>query len=391
MYGELKKAIELFKNEKNEFENVSYEYFMPNLLNIGFNVTDPDIYIMSEKAIKTLAELNADSKNLKNVDVFLRMLINQEAVKSSSMEGTRTTFSEILMPEDINANIIQKQDREEVINYVKATFEMKQLLNSLPICERFICMLHSVLLDSVRGADKNPGEIRNVQNWIGGNTIRSAKFIPPHWRELPNLLNDLCAFWHNEDLKLPQLVKIALFHYQFETIHPFKDGNGRIGRLLILAQLLDAGILAQPWFNVSYIFERNKENYTDALKTANMTGDVQSWIKFFLDSINSAAQNTYNLYHEFNKLQNECSDIVISLGAKANNAQSLLNELYQTPYMTLSEISKKLDITRQTAKFLANDLIKLGIVQPCMLKARTEKISRTQQGVYFQKYINLFE
>ena len=265
MYGEIKKAQELFRNEKNEYERISYEYFFPHLLNSGFKIMNPDIYLLSENAIKTIAELNADSKNLKNIDVFLRMIVKQEAVKSSSIEGTRTTFSEILLPEQIIKDVEKTKDREEVLNYVKATFEMSDLLEKLPISERFMCNLHKTLLNSVRGADKKPGCIRKVQNWIGGNSIKSAKFIPPHWSELPLLLDDLYKFWHNDSLKLPILVKMALFHYQFETIHPFEDGNGRIGRLLILAQLLDAKQLIKPWFNVSYIFERNKDNYTKSI------------------------------------------------------------------------------------------------------------------------------
>ena len=391
MYGTAKKITELFKNEKSEYENITYEYLYPNLLNDGFKITNPDVYLLSEDAIKTIAELNADSKNLKNIDVFLRMIVKQEAVKSSSIEGTRTTFSEILLPEEDTKDIEKIKDREEVNNYIKATFEMKELLEKLPISERFMCTLHETLLDSVRGADKRPGCIRKVQNWIGGNTIKSAKFIPPHWKELTVLLTDLYNFWHNDDLKLPILVKMALFHYQFETIHPFEDGNGRIGRLLILAQLLESNQLIKPWFNVSYIFERNKDNYTNALKNANSTGDLESWIVFFIDSLNSAAQNTYKIYHRFNELQKECSNLIIKLGAKVNNAQKLLDELYNNPAMTISEIADKLQITNPTAKSLSADLIKLDIVKPCFLKIKSGKLKRKNQAIYFEKYINLFE
>lgn len=391
MYGENKKAKELFKNEKNEYENISYEYFLPNYLNEGFKITNPDIYIVLEDAIKSIAELNADSKNLKNIDVFLRMLVKQEAVKSSSIEGTRTTFSEILLPEEDTKDVEKIKDREEVINYIKATFEMNELLKDLPISERFMCTLHKTLLNSVRGSDRKPGCIRKVQNWIGGNTIKSAKFIPPHWKELPSLLDDLYKFWHNEDLKLPILVKMALFHYQFETIHPFEDGNGRIGRLLILAQLLESNQLMKPWFNVSYIFERNKDNYTNALKNANSTGDIESWVLFFIDSLNSAAQNTYKIYHEFNNLQNECNEKIIKLGAKVQNAQKLLEELYNNPILAISEIAKILDITMPTAKSLAEDLINLKIVNPCVKTLKSEKLNRKHTAICFNKYISLFE
>lgn len=391
MYGEIKKAQELFRNEKNEYERISYEYFFPHLLNSGFKIMNPDIYLLSENAIKTIAELNADSKNLKNIDVFLRMIVKQEAVKSSSIEGTRTTFSEILLPEQIIKDVEKTKDREEVLNYVKATFEMSDLLEKLPISERFMCNLHKTLLNSVRGADKKPGCIRKVQNWIGGNSIKSAKFIPPHWSELPLLLDDLYKFWHNDSLKLPILVKMALFHYQFETIHPFEDGNGRIGRLLILAQLLDAKQLIKPWFNVSYIFERNKDNYTNALKNANTTGDIESWVLFFIDSLNSAAQNTYKIYHDFNELQKECNDQIIKLGAKAQNAQKLLDELYNTPILAISEIAKKLNITMPTAKSLAQDLINLRMVEACSIKLKAEKLNRKHSAICFTKYISLFE
>ena len=295
------------------------------------------------------------------------------------------------MPEQNFKDIEKTKDREEVLNYVKATFEMNELLEKLPISERFMCDLHKTLLDSVRGSDKKPGCVRKVQNWIGGNTIRSAKFIPPHWNELPLLLTDLYKFWHNESLKLPTLVKMALFHYQFETIHPFEDGNGRIGRLLILAQLLDSRQLMQPWFNVSYIFERNKDNYTNALKNANNTGDIESWILFFIDSLNCAAQNTYKIYHNFNELQNECSKKIIQLGAKVQNAQRLLEELYSTPILTINEIAKKLGITIPTAKSLAQDLIKLKIVDSCSVMMKSEKLNRKNSAICFTKYIALFE
>jgi Fic family protein len=391
MNGEMKKAVELFQNEKNEYENINYSYFSPNLLNNGFQISNPDIYLASEKTIKTIAELNADSKNLRNIEVFLNMIVRQEAVKSSSIEGTRTTFTDLFLPKDEIEDTRSKEDLKEVVNYIYATLEIGDLLNKLPISERFMCKLHEILLKNVRGADKKPGCVRRVQNWIGGESIRSAKFVPPHWQELPKLLDDLYKFWHNENIKLPTLVKMALFHYQFETIHPFEDGNGRIGRLLILAQLLETKQLSQPWFNVSYIFERNKDNYLSALKSANVNGDIENWILFFLDSLNSAAQNTYKIYHEFNELQKHCSERIISLGAKAQNAQLLLEELYKQPVLNITEIAKLLDITRTTAKRLADNLIFLDIVKPCERKSYGKKINRKQQGIYFEKYINLFE
>ena len=184
---------------------------------------------------------------------------------------------------------------------------------------------------------------------------------------------------------------MALFHYQFETIHPFEDGNGRIGRLLILAQLLDSKQLMEPWFNVSYIFERNKDNYTNALKNANNTGDIESWILFFIDSLNSAAQNTYKIYHEFNELQKECDEKIIQLGAKVQNAQKLLDALYDNPILAISTIAKKLNITMPTAKSLAQDFIKLKIVDAYSVNMKSEKLKRKHSAIRFTKYISLFE
>ena len=182
-----------------------------------------------------------------------------------------------------------------------------------------------------------------------------------------------------------------MFHYQFETIHPFEDGNGRIGRLLILAQLLESKQLIKPWFNVSYIFERNKDNYTNALKNANSTGDIESWVLFFIDSLNSAAQNTYKIYHEFNNLQKECDEQIIKLGAKVQNAQKLLEELYSNPILAISDIAKKLDITTPTAKNLAQDLMNLNIVDSCVVTLKSEKLNRKHSAICFTKYISLFE
>ncbi len=316
------------------------------------------------------------------------MIIKHEAVKSSAMEGTRTTFSEILLPEEKTLNTVQKEDREEVDNYIVATLQIKSLLEELPISERLICRLHTTLLESVRGHSKKPGEIRRSQNWIGGASIQTARFVPPHPNELNNLMKDLCEFWGNDALKIPVLIKIALTHYQFETIHPFHDGNGRVGRMLILAQLLDAELLDQPWLNVSNIFERQKEQYVASLRSANRSGTLEEWILFFLEAIISATKHTYEVYQAFNTLQLECSDCIIALGAKAPNAQRVLEQLYEVPYATTKMVSEHLGVTPNTAKSLLQDLIKLDIVVPHKLNIKGE---RKQDGVFFKRYVAIFD
>ncbi|MFN7310809.1 MAG: Fic family protein [Vampirovibrionales bacterium] len=387
MYGTLKPASELFINLNHESESIAYQYFLPTYLNQGFQITNPDIYLMLEKAWQSITQLNAHSQNVRNSYLFLNMIIKHEAVMSSAMEGTRTTFTEALLPEDSTLNTTQKEDRKEVYNYIKASHQIKSLLEELPISERLICHLHTTLLDSVRGYNKKPGEIRRSQNWIGGASIQTARFVPPHPNELNDLMKDLCEFWSNNALKIPVLIKIALTHYQFETIHPFLDGNGRVGRMLILAQLLDAKVLDQPWLNVSNIFEKQKEHYVASLRSANLTGSLEEWILFFLESIISATKNTYDIYQAFNTLQLECQEAIIGLGAKATNAQRVLEQLYKVPYATTKMVSEHLQVTPHTAKSLLQDLIKLEIVVPHKLHIEGE---RKQDGVFFKRYADIF-
>jgi Fic family protein len=388
MYGQLLPAKELFKNIDNTYQNFEYSYFLPNTLNEGYALENRQLYVISEKVIQLVTQLNVDSKRLKHLERFINRIVQYEAVESSFLEGTKTTFTELVLPEEPTKKLDKSDDRQEVLNYAEAIWHAKELLENLPTSERYCKDLHRILLTGVRGSDKKPGEFRSVQNWIGSNMINTASFVPPHPVHVNKLMLDLFQFWHNDTLMITVPIKMALFHYQFETIHPFIDGNGRLGRLLILAQLMESNLLNNPCLNVSVIFNRNKARYTESLRSANVTGDLDRWILFFLESFIEATQHTSKMYTAFSDLQNECEEKILSLNLKFQNATKLLNSLYETPYSTIGMTAEKLGITPQTAKNLHQDLVNLGIVENIKLKPLN---SRKQEAILFKHYLDIFQ
>jgi Fic family protein len=363
-------------------QQYQYKSFSPTPINCEWQWLDPQLNTLLERASRALAELNALSLMVPDVDLFIRMHIAKEANTSSRIEGTQTQMDEALMRKEQVAPE-KRDDWQEVQNYIEAINTAVEDLKQLPLSIRVLKQTHAVLLQGVRGDHKMPGDFRTSQNWIGGSNLNNAVFVPPHPSEVPELMGDLEKFWHNEQVQVPDLIRIALSHYQFETIHPFLDGNGRIGRLLITLYLVDKGLLHKPALYLSDFFERNRGAYYDALTVVRSSNDLLHWLRFFLTAVVETATSSKNTFMAIMTLRHEVEHQILTLGKRAENAKKLLLHLYQRPMVSIGDVAEMLSLTHQSATALVKQLENLNIL--------VETTGYGRNRLYlFKRYFDLF-
>lgn len=373
--------FETFKAGRRQ-PRYQYKSFEPLPINHGWTWEDPTINTLLESANRALGELNAFSLIVPDIDLFIQMHVAKEAQTSSRIEGTQTGMDEALMSEE-HIRPEKRDDWREVRNYIDAANTAIAALATLPLSNRLLKQAHQILMQGARGEHKQPGEFRNSQNWIGGSSLADAAFIPPHPDSVPDLMSDLEQFWHNEHIIVPHLIRIAISHYQFETIHPFLDGNGRIGRLLIPLYLVSHGLLVKPSLYLSDFFERNRASYYDALTAVRVSNNLIHWVRFFLQGILETATKGRDVFGKILRLRNETEQQILGLGKRAPNAKAALNLLYRQPMVTAADLERQLPVSKPTANALLRDLQNLGV----LIEITGQMRDRT---FVFDRYLKLF-
>lgn len=354
--------LESFESGTQE-QQYEYKSFLPCSINHEWRCSDPEILTMLENANRLLGELNAFSQLVPNVDFFIRMHITKEATTSSRIEGTQTNMEDALIDEhDINPE--SRDDWNEVQNYIQSMNRSIDALDTIPLSNRLLKQAHQILLQGVRGKHKQPGEFRRSQNWIGVS-LKNATFVPPHYDQLDDLMSDLEAFMHNQDINVPHLIRVAILHYQFETIHPFLDGNGRLGRLLIILYLVNFKLLTKPALYLSDFLERHRSEYYDRLMAVRTHNDMKGWLRFFLIGIQETAENSIGVFKDIMVLKEtiEREKLPTLHLRKQHNAQNLMSYLYQYPIISIKDVTRVISVQTNTANGLIKDFENLGILR----------------------------
>lgn len=360
----------------------SYKSFQPEKINKEWTIENMELLNLLSQADRQLGRLDMYSEYIPNIDLFISMHVLKEATQSSKIEGTETNIEDALLDkEDLNEE--KRDDWEEVQNYISALNSAIGNLEKLPFSSRLIKETHKILLQGVRGKHKLPGEFRTSQNWIGGASINDAIFVPPIQSSINEYMSDLEMFAHNEEHYFPEILKIALIHYQFETIHPFLDGNGRVGRLMITLYLVEKGILKKPILYLSDFFERNRTLYYDNLTRVREKNDIIQWFKFFLVGVIETAKKGISTFDSILKLQKEVENKIQKLGSRANKATLLINYLYQHPIVDAQKAKEITGLSLPSVYKLLEEFENLQIIN---------EITGSKRGklYLFKEYTRLF-
>jgi len=363
-------------------KQVKYSSFLPVKISKEWIISSPKINHLLSEANRLLGELNAFSQLIPDVDFFIKMHISKEATSSSKIEGTKTNMEEALLKED-DINPEKRDDWNEVQNYINAINYSIKELEKLPLSNRLLKNTHKVLLKGVRGKYKLPGEFRKSQNWLGA-TLNDAIYIPPHHMDIPDLMSDLEKFLNNNDIYVPHLIKIAIAHYQFETIHPFLDGNGRLGRLLITLYLVSNDILKKPALYLSDFFEKHRNYYYDNLMQVRLNNNLEQWITFFLIGVIETSKSSIQVFKDIIKLKAEIENGKLpKLGSKTEKGIQILRLLFENPIITASRLVEEIKIAHSTANRLLSDFENLNIIEEYTGFKRNRKF-------IFKEYFEIF-
>lgn len=341
---------------------MAYQSFVPSPLppTPPIEISE-DILEQLIKANSQLAILESVATRIPDVDLFVSMYVRKEALMSSQIEGTQATLEDVLDPlieDNTNRNVA------DVVNYIKATEYAIRRLHELPLCNRLLKETHAILMEGVRGQEKNPGEFRCSQNWIGGkgSTLRNAKYIPPSPDDMTEAMSDLEKYINADD-RLDGLIRAALIHYQFETIHPFLDGNGRIGRLLITLFLMEKKILTTPALYISYFLKKNRVEYYDRMTEVRNKGNYEQWVKFFLQALAESAKDAIAAIDELTALHDKNVELVAGMGRASKNAMLVFRYLEANPIIEIGKTAEALGITFGTASNVVERLSSAGILE----------------------------
>lgn len=355
--------------KKNLSGEMAYNSFVPAVLppKPPIELSDEIVEILV-KANRQIALLEGISSRIPNIDLFISMYVRKEALMSSQIEGTQATLEDVLDPMlENNTN----RPVGDVVNYIKATDFAINRLKELPLCNRLIKEAHKVLLAGVRGQNKCPGEFRHSQNWIGGagSTLQNARYIPPSVEDMQQAMSDLEKYINSED-NLDVLIRASLIHYQFETIHPFLDGNGRIGRLLITLFLMEQKVLTTPALYISYFLKKNRIEYYDRMSEVRLKGNYEQWVKFFLEAVYESAKDAVETIDKLTALHDKNCAKISNLGRRAKNGMRVFEYLESNPIIEIKKTSQELDIAFNTISSVIKDLINIGVLEQTSTQSR---------------------